>query len=175
MRLFFALWPDESVRSMLAEVAARLPRGAGRQVPVANLHITLEFIGSVDEATRACLEEAASLVTVEPFELVLSRFGYWPQSRIIWFGPHHLPPELLALAFKLRESAGECGIAPETRPYRPHVSLVRKVSRQPKWPEVEPIEWPVSEFVLCQSVTTDKGPCYEVLQCWPLGSGTTGH
>ena len=175
MRLFFALWPDDAVRSQLAEAAARLPRGTGRAVPAANLHITLEFIGSANDDTRTCLETAAGRVTVEPFDLILSRFGYWPQPRIIWFGPHHLPPELLALAFKLRDTAAECGIDAETRPYRPHVSLVRKVVRQPRWPEVTPIEWPVREFVLCQSVSTDQGTHYEVLQRWPLGSGTTGH
>lgn len=173
MRLFFALWPDESVRSRLVETAARLPRGTGRRVPAANFHITLEFIGSATGDIRLCLEEAAGRVTVEPFDLTLSRFGYWPQPRIIWFGPHHLPPELLALAFKLRETAEACGVDAETRPYRPHVSLLRKVARQPAWPEVKPIEWPVREFVLCQSVGTDKGPSYEVLQRWPLGSGTT--
>lgn len=174
MRLFFALWPDEAVRSRLAETAARLPSGTGRKIPDANLHITLEFIGSATEETRACLEAAAARVTVEPFDLVLSRFGYWAQPRIIWFGPHHLPPELLALAFKLRAVAEDCGIEADTRPYRPHVSLMRKVTRQPHWPEVEPIEWPVREFVLCQSHETEKGTRYEVLQRWPLGSGTTG-
>ncbi len=172
MRLFFALWPDEAVRDRLAETAASLPRGCGRQVPAANFHITLEFIGSASEALYASLAEAAARVTVEPFELSLSRFGYWPRPRIVWFGPHHMPPELLALVFKLRAVAGECGLEPESRPYRPHVSLLRKVARQPQWPEVKPVDWQATDFVLCQSLNGPKGPRYEVLQRWPLGSGT---
>lgn len=172
MRLFFALWPDDEVRRQLAEVAARLPRGAGRAVAPANYHITLEFIGDADADTRAALETAAGRLSIEPFKLTLGRFGYWARPRILWFGPHHLPPELLGLAYQLRTVAGQCGVEPDTRPYRPHVTLARKVARQPKWPAVQPVDWPINDFVLCQSLTTARGPVYEVLTRWPLGSGT---
>ncbi len=172
MRLFFALWPPEAVRARIATAAEGLPRSCGRQVPDANLHMTLEFIGNTDEAMYNCLAEAADTVTVEPFTLSLSRFGYWQKPRMIWLGPHHMPPDLLALVFKLRAALGGCGLQPDSRPYRPHVTLVRKVERQPSWPEVEPINWPVADFVLCRSQTAPKGPTYEVLRRWPLGSGT---
>jgi len=174
LRLFFALWPDPPVREQLDKAASHLPRGIGRRIPAENLHITLEFIGAVTAAARDELEAVTGGISVEPFELVLSRFGYWPRSRVVWFGPHHLPPELLALVFKLRTAAEECDLEPDTHPYRPHVSLYRKVTRQPVWPEVDPVTWTVNDFVLCQSLTADKGPRYEVLNRWPLGSGTAG-
>lgn len=172
MRLFFALWPDDRVRQLLADAAAALPRGVGRAVVPANYHITLEFVGQADPAAYECLEAAAEGISIEPFQLTLGRFGYWQQPRTLWFGPHHLPPELLGLAYKLRDITGQCGLQPDTRPYRPHVTLVRKVARQPRWPAVQPVEWQVEDFVLCQSITTPKGPVYEVLKRWPLGTGT---
>lgn len=172
MRLFFALWPSEAVRADIAAAADVLPDNCGRRVPNAKLHVTLAFIGNTDEATYNCLVAAAATVTVEPFDLNLSRFGYWPKPRLIWLGPHHMPPELLALVFKLRAVLEDCGMAADSRPYRPHITLVRKVVRQPPWPEVEPVHWPVAEFVLCHSKTTTQGPSYEVLRRWPLGSGT---
>lgn len=172
MRLFFALWPGDEVRRQLEAVAAALPRGVGRAVAPANYHITLEFVGPAVNSARECLEAAAGQIPVEPFRLSLGRFGYWAQPRTLWFGPHHLPPELLGLAYKLRDITAQCGLEPETRPYRPHVTLARKVARQPRWPEVRPVEWQVDDFVLCQSVTTAKGPAYEVLKRWPLGTGT---
>lgn len=172
MRLFFALWPSEAVRTDIAAAADALPSDCGRRVPNANLHATLEFIGNADEAMYKCLAEAADTVTVEPFDLNLSRFGYWPKPRMIWLGPHHMPPELLALVFNLRAALADCGIAADSRPYRPHITLFRKVARQPAWPAVNPINWPVADFVLCRSQTTPRGPVYEVLRRWPLGSGT---
>jgi 2'-5' RNA ligase len=44
-RIFFALWPDNGVRSRLEQLAAMLPPGRGRAHAAEDLHLTLAFIG----------------------------------------------------------------------------------------------------------------------------------
>lgn len=160
------------MREQIAAAAARLPRGLGRVVPAANYHITLEFIGTADADLRARLETAAGRLSLAGFRMRLQRFGHWPRARVVWLGPDHLPPELLALAYQLRAVSEVCGLQPEQRPYRPHVTLVRKAGRAPEWPGIEPVDWPVKDFVLCASHSTSKDPQYEILKHWPLSPGT---
>ncbi|HHB13073.1 MAG TPA: RNA 2',3'-cyclic phosphodiesterase, partial [Chromatiales bacterium] len=85
-RLFFALWPPAAVRVRMARVGRRLPRRRGRPVPMENLHLTLAFVGPVDEETARCLETAAATVQPEPFTLVLDEVGQFRGSRVVWLG-----------------------------------------------------------------------------------------
>ena len=68
VRLFFALWPPEEVRQALWRSGAPL-REACRGQPVAkrNLHLTLLFLGGVDEDRLEDIEADAAGVSVQPF------------------------------------------------------------------------------------------------------------
>ncbi len=169
-RLFFALWPSNQLRAQLAAIAAGLPSGAGRPVPAEHYHITLVFIGNADESERQTLETAAAGIARQPFRLWLDRFGYWPGPAVAWLAPTEPPAELLQLAADLRAVATAAGCQPEQRGYRPHVTLLRKVRRQPDWPAQPRLVWQAADFVLCRSVTTPAGGRYEVLQRWPLNA-----
>jgi len=89
-RLFLALWPEEAERRQMAELAASV--AGRRRVHDDNLHLTVVFLGATDAAQRAAYEAAlADLPTLE-LELILDRYGYWPQPRILWLGSSHTPP-----------------------------------------------------------------------------------
>ncbi len=57
-RLFFALWPDPPTRTALAMLVDGLPLVGGRRVPAENLHLTLAFLGNVDEGAAAAARVA---------------------------------------------------------------------------------------------------------------------
>lgn len=168
-RLFFALWPDEAIRR---EVAGRLnnialPVGA-RKVSAANLHLTLVFVGAVNTAARACMENAAAQLKERSFALSLTRIGYWQQPRVIWLTPTQTPPPLLSLVRSLEVALTVCNFTRETRPYRPHITLARNVKEYFMERVTAPLSWRVEGFSLVESCNETDGVSYRVLNSWAL-------
>jgi 2'-5' RNA ligase len=167
-RLFFALWPDEAVRTALNAAAQSLLGKRVKRIPAANLHITLAFAGSVTARVRQCLVATAGTLQLAPFDLLLDRCGYWPGPRIAWIAPTHTPPALWSLVGELRTVFESCGLQVETRPYQPHVTLARKIGRQVNDTPVAPVPWSIRSFSLIESVTDQRGASYRQLVAWTL-------
>jgi RNA 2',3'-cyclic 3'-phosphodiesterase len=167
IRLFFALWPDAAVRAAL--LAAR--DGAvqeARPTHPDDLHLTLVFIGDVDPDRLSCIEAAADDVVVAGFELVLAQLETWPRQRVLVAAPGEPPPALFSLVAQLQQHLLPCGIVPEPRRYRPHVTLARTAPTVPR--RALSIRWSAREFVLVRSgIAGRNGGGYRVLRAWPLG------
>lgn len=124
IRLFTALpLADECVGS-LSLIRRSLP--GVRWIDRANLHITLQFIGEVEEAAYHDIAEALAEVRSQPFEYAVSGGGYFGKARnprVLWAGIASCPG-LLAL----HRAVGQA-LAPlvelEQRKYAPHISLAR--------------------------------------------------
>jgi 2'-5' RNA ligase len=168
-RLFFALWPEPELQQRLAQAAAALlPRDAGRRVRAENLHCTLVFLGNAETAQRLCIEDAASLVRAEPFDLTLDRLGYFRRPQAAWLGCTTPPVALQALVAGLRYGAETCGFTPELRPYEVHLTVARKLRRDPGRLPLMPITWAVKQFALMESVSEADGVQYRPLRFWDL-------
>jgi RNA 2',3'-cyclic 3'-phosphodiesterase len=168
-RLFFALWPDAQTRDDFAHIArTHLPPGGGRPVATANVHLTLEFLGTVDASMRACAERAADALSMPAFELEFQRLGYWPRPRVLWSAPQATPEPLESLVATLREALAECGHRPEARPFRAHVTLARKVRGPVVAADHAALRWPVAAFHLMASESGAAGVHYRRLKSWPL-------
>lgn len=137
MRLFVAVEIDERVRIAAVEAAERLRTGLSRQrvhldarwVPVDNLHITLWFIGEVDNARAAAIVSALQpRFSHAPFDLVMGGLGAFPSSgspRAVWLGVRSGQGGLEALHSETGARLRPLGIEPERRPYSAHVTLAR--------------------------------------------------
>lgn len=168
-RLFFALWPEPALQQLLAKTAAALlPKAGGRPVPAENLHCTLVFLGNVDAAQRRCLEDAASRVEAQRFVLQFDRFGYFRRPQAAWLGCAFTPPALHELVAGLSHVAEVCGFPPEQRPYAVHLTVMRKLRRDPGSLPLLPILWDVQRFALIESVSGDAGVRYQPLRFWNL-------
>lgn len=169
-RLFFAIWPSDAERRVLVQWRDGLRRGGGRAVPARNVHLTLAFAGDVDAATRDCLEREAARVHGEAFELTLDRAGVFRRG-LLWAGPSECPAELSALAEALERVLVACGVRPDTRPFLPHVTLVRNTrGRLPEGAAPGGV-WQTDQFCLVRS---RPGRPYEVLRRYPLGTPAAG-
>jgi len=174
-RLFFALWPDETVRSTLVDLQKRLPPGMGRLVSGDNLHITLVFLGATPIERQHCIEEGLAGVDRPGFSLRLDQMGYWRKPQVLWVGSAATPLPLTALVQDLRDIAGRCGCEVETRPFQIHLTLCRKVHKPPReLPAIAAIPWPANSFALVESITAADGVRYKVLRTWGLPSGAAG-
>jgi 2'-5' RNA ligase len=168
-RLFFALWPDESVRKALDAAGQSVLGKRIKRVPADNLHITLAFAGSVSDEVAACLAEQAAGLRLPAFQLEIDCCDIWPRPRIAWIGPAHTPPALMELVGALRVVFETCGLQAETRAYQPHVTLARKISRLPKDARLQnPVCWSIRSFSLVESVTDPDGVRYQPRVHWRL-------
>jgi 2'-5' RNA ligase len=169
-RLFFALWPDDALRTALvaardATALAAVKGAAHRPTQPLDLHVTLVFIGPVDAALRGCIEGAADQVALAPFELTFSTLGSWPRQHIWAASPDSTPPPLSQLVEQLQKNLIRCGLQPEARRYRPHVTLARKAPAIVSRPLS--LTWQVDGFALART-GTGRTPSYQVLRRWPL-------
>lgn len=172
-RLFFALWPDPAVRGRLAAIQQGLSLRRGRLTHVEDLHATLVFLGALTPGQQACAEAAAAQVPCEPFDLVVDRTGFWPRPRIAWCGSDDAPAPLLELVRDLQRRLVACGVEPESRPYRLHVTLARD-ARAPRTGLLDvPVPWRCESFALVASQPAGETPRYRVLREWPLRAAKT--
>lgn len=166
-RLFFALWPDDEVRSRLAAAIHALPSASGRPVPVRNLHITLVFLGDVTGPVQAVLLEGAAALRGPRFDLALSRCGGFRRTGVAWLAPETVPAAVIRLVADLTALCRQAGLAPDTRPYEPHLTIARKC-RRVQTVEFPAVCWPVTDFALVESQRSRAGSEYQVLARWPL-------
>jgi RNA 2',3'-cyclic 3'-phosphodiesterase len=171
LRVFFALWPDSAARDALAalarDVAARIE---GRSPPIANMHVTVAFVGEIAPArvVDLCAIGAAVAAMVPPFRLTLDRPGTFRGSGIAWAGPSSVPTALVKLARNLDEALSAAGFRTERRAFHPHVTLARRCRKSPGDALPAPIAWTVTTVALNQSEPGSGASRYLELSSWPL-------
>lgn len=173
-RVFFAVWPDPPARAALHRAAlAAGRRCGGRVMRPQTLHLTLAFIGDADPGRLPELAAVAAAVRAPAFALRLDHLGYWAHNRIVWAGSRRPDAGLLALADDLAGGLRAAGWPSGRKPGRdfaPHVTLVRKAEAGAgDLPEMAPVAWECSNFVLLRSRLSAAGPLYETIGKWPLG------
>ena len=167
MRLFFALWPDDAVRAQLARWSRELHAlCGGRATRPENLHVTLAFLGGVEDARVAEVERAASEVAPRAATLVLDQPGYWKHNRIAWAGASTVPAGLDAFVVQLRSALARSHISFDSKGFVSHVTLLRDAREPRAMPALDPIEWRLDGFALVRSVTLPKGSRYEIRKSW---------
>lgn len=171
LRLFFALWPDEAVRASLAQYIETLKQTAtARWVEPENLHITLAFLGGVNEDQLPLVDRIGDGIDGQSFELTLDRIDFWPKRGIVWLSPSSTPAVLENLANGLTAELKRAGFVMENRPYRAHLTLARKAHPRSISSRVldNPIRWNVGSFCLIESHLSRMGSRYRVRKSWNL-------
>ncbi|UGQ45801.1 RNA 2',3'-cyclic phosphodiesterase [Massilia endophytica] len=149
-KLFFALWPDDAVRSALAKLQAPVQ---GRLIPPEKLHLTLAFLGHQPAERLPVLRGILESLSVPPLRLEIDCYGYFTKPRIAWAGMSRIPPELNMLYEDLMAKLGEEGFAPATHgAFRPHITLAREAKAAPPRQPFEAVIWEVREAALVESV-----------------------
>ncbi len=166
VRIFFALWPDQAVRSAIIKRREQLGRLSRRQVPDHNLHLTLLFLGNQRRAMLSELLAAVDDIQADGFVMLLDQFGWFPAARVAWLGGT-APDSASRLVELLNEASRQSGIHFRQGQWKPHITLFRQVHKQPDCGQPQPLSWPVSEFVLLESVS---GQPYRILHRWQLGT-----
>ena len=165
-RVFFALWPDAEMRARLGRATKdAVRRSGGRPIAKDRFHVTVAFLGNL---TPAGFEIASAVppISVGAFTLTLDTIGAFASSRTLWLGSRSVPPGLIELERRLWAALAAKGFIREERIYRPHVTLARRARAVDE--EIVPVEWPVAELALVESLPDGRNVHYEPLRSWPL-------
>lgn len=183
MRLFVAIEIEESVAEQIVRLSDELRRRVGARAPSARLtwvprerlHLTIRFIGEVDEARADEIRVVlAPPLDTPAFELTFEGAGAFPAHgppRVLWAGITRGESEVIVLEHEVSARLAQCGIPPEGRPYRPHLTLARV--RDAKGLQVQTLfdgldgrlgATTVRTITLFQSRLSPKGPTYLTLQ-----------
>ncbi|MBR0207874.1 MAG: RNA 2',3'-cyclic phosphodiesterase [Oscillospiraceae bacterium] len=139
MRLFIAILLDKNVRDGLRGMQNELRRRGveGNYTRAENLHLTLAFIGEYPNPDAVL--DAMALARFEPFALRLGGAGSFGDT---WWAGLEANEELDALVRRLRRALADKGIPFDRKPFRAHVTLIRKPSFR-RDPQMETL--PVTE------------------------------
>lgn len=175
LRLFVGIEFPPELKLRLSLLETGIP--GARWVDPGNLHLTLRFIGEVDEGMASDIDEALARVRARRFTLELAGTGVFGSNRphALWVGVER-DPDLVALRDKVEQSLIRMGLEPEGRKFTPHVTLARL--RDPEIAglrgflaanaqfRAEPM--PVERFSLIASYPTKSGSIYEDQADYPL-------
>lgn len=133
MRLFFAVNFSDGIKGGIQQAIDDLAivNPPWRWVAVANLHLTMKFLGEMSEEHLATLGECGADVCggIDPFEITLGRLGAFPalkRPRVLFYQIEDGAASLESLAARLDERLFEAlGIPRETRPFRAHATIAR--------------------------------------------------
>ena len=165
--MFFALCPDARLRKNLHSLAKQYhTQCGGRIIPEENIHLTLLFLGEVEQVRLASLQQSVSGVSVCAFVFELQQFSCWRHNRIGYAAPVAETAALEELSGALHRATASAGIQCDERAFKPHVTLLRNIRQAIVAQPMTPLEWAVESFSLMESVQTERGVSYRVLRSW---------
>jgi 2'-5' RNA ligase len=168
MRLFVAVWPPEDV----LDAVAALPRPAVvgvRWTRRDQWHVTLRFLGEVEEAALADLAVAIGAVGLPSVRATLGPAVERLNPRIVSVPVAGLD----GVGAAVIEATAGFGKPPERRPFRGHLTLARLQGVR-KWELADalgaPIDesWTVDALHVVRSHLSPKGARYETVAEVPL-------
>jgi len=132
VRVFAAVELPEEVRARVAAASRDLLAGIRAATPVAapNLHVTVRFVGEVDDNAVAalCAAVGGAAASVAPSVAELRGFGVFPdrrRPRVVWAGVDDRNGVFSALESAVSERLSALGYPRESRPYSAHLTVAR--------------------------------------------------
>lgn len=175
-RVFAAVPLSPDARLALSDQLGRLDI-PGVVAPPSNWHITIRFLGTIDESTYERFVGAVAEVDLpHSFGVRLSGIGAFPNSRraaVVWVGVKSGGSQLALLNEIAEDASQAAGLIEEDRPFHPHVTLSRV--RPPRaighLEEVAlDVSYPADRLVVYRSHMGRGGARYEPLEEFSLSS-----
>ncbi len=172
MRLFVAVDIPDELREKFKPLLKLLSGYRGiKPVEPENLHITLKFLGEVNDARAELVRDRLRNVKFDPFTIRFQGVGFFPRPdymRVIWIGVEG--DGIYELAEKVEKEMRKLGFKKD-REFRAHMTVgrVKRVDADLRAKLVEELkefdrdygEFTVDSFKLKRSTLTPKGPIYD--------------
>ena len=176
IRLFIAIDMPETIRYEIQGMGRSIPNA--RPVPDEQLHLTLKFIGEVENSRLHYIHEALNEIRQLPFSLRLQGMGTFPPRgtpRVLWTGATPMENSVI-LRNSIERALGDIGIPRGKKKYIPHVTLARLRNSPIRQLQqflagnafFQTADFSVDGFILYSSRLTSKGAIHTVEASYPL-------
>lgn len=179
-RAFVAVVPPAPVLDAVETRAASLSRAMPslRWLPRPQWHLTLAFLGRVDDAETLQAALTAAVHDRPPFTVRLGTGGAFPAPRrasVLFVGVAHGEPDLTEVAGRVRAASAALADHAEDRPYHPHLTVARAPRPRSLTGLVDAIDagpigppWTVTDLAVIESDTRPDGAVHTVRARVPL-------
>jgi len=170
MRVFYAVTFDSENKEKLKTIGnlVKLNSEKGRFTSYINYHITIEFIGEVDDEKR--LEKLKNIlenIKIPPIKLKFNKLGSFNRGykKIVWIGLQE-NKELTKVHNDLKNLLNENSFKTEERSFTPHLTIGRQVVLKDKLEEIsfQEIETGVKSIALMESKRTNGKLVYKPIK-----------
>ncbi|MEK6829454.1 MAG: RNA 2',3'-cyclic phosphodiesterase [Nanoarchaeota archaeon] len=168
MRVFISINLSEDVKEEVKRIQESLPEFEGKKTDEENLHLTLKFLGEVNEEMLEKIKDKLNKIKFESFEPTLDYAGFFdnPAKGIVWIN--------LTNCDKLQQEIDNSleGLFEKEKRFMSHLTIarVKKIKDKMKFLDnlseiqIRKIGFIVDKFFLMQSKLSKKGPVYSVLE-----------
>ncbi|MBS7650475.1 RNA 2',3'-cyclic phosphodiesterase [Candidatus Bathyarchaeota archaeon] len=178
IRAFIAIdVEDEKVKLKLREFQKRIIESGGdvKLVEPNNIHLTLRFLGDIEEKSIQKIVDSLRNVSLSPFDIQFRGVGAFPSlshMNVIWVGVEVGKKELMRISESLEASLQRIGIPKDKKGFSPHITIARLKSGRNKQflarllgehSDAEFGMMKVESIRLKRSVLTPQGPIYSTL------------
>ncbi|MDN4501789.1 RNA 2',3'-cyclic phosphodiesterase [Alteromonadaceae bacterium BrNp21-10] len=171
MRYFLGLDLDPTIKLEIDHWRSKALPKFQCPTSVSNFHITLVFLGDVDDLILEQLSKLISTIKAVPFSLTLNQLGFWSKPRILFLGAEDVDKKMHHLVSQLTHVANQCNLHIPKRPYIPHVTLSRKMTSNPAAAIIQPsFQCHFDQIHLYESVSSYSGVQYLIRDSWSLQS-----
>ena len=172
MRLFIAMGVSEEIHDYFLELQKKIDTSLAKITLTKSFHLTLKFLGEVDESRKDNVVELLKKVKFESFSAELSNIGMFPNEnyiKVVWVGLE--PKDKIN---ELQQKIDNClsSLFSKDKRFHSHITLCRVKFVKEKKEFIESLKkinaekksFDVSDFRLIKSTLTPEGPVYEALE-----------
>ena len=189
IRAFLAIRLPDDVTAALGHLTDQMAQarvGGLKPVRPENMHLTLKFFGNINARQVESIVDTVTHTaeSIRPFTLRLGNVGAYPNNRsprVLWVGLDGDVAPLQDTHRRIESALGQIAIKPDSREFRPHLTIARIRDRTPNNERRRAAEAlfsaefrsglpvPVDRISLIHSVLLPEGPQYTTLAEIPFG------
>lgn len=165
MRLFIAIDFPEDVKKEIEKIQKKLPQFQGKLTERENLHLTLKFLGEVDDSLVEDIKKRLNKIKLKKFDVEVDSLGYFSPSviKIVWLHVAGCEKIQKEIDEKLEE------LFAKEKGFMSHLTIARVKSPGDKLRFIKElvgmkfdrIKVNISSFKLKSSTLTPEGPIYK--------------
>ena len=173
MRTFIAIEMPKEIKEILLDAQKQINTEKAKIRPAKAFHLTLKFLGEVEEKKIEDIKSALKEIKFEKFNTALTEIGVFPNesyTRIVWAGLDDSKSKIKKLQQEIDEKFQKLGFKKDIR-FHPHVTLARVKFVKDKQDFIKDLReikikkesFQITEFKLVKSILTPEGLVYEDL------------
>lgn len=173
MRSFLAINLPRDLKEEIGKLVSGLNYPGIKKVSPENFHITMRFLGEIDDRQAEAIKKKLGEIEAEKFKVSLDKICFFPNEnrmRVIWIGVKEGQDKIINLQKEIDLRLEELGFPKEQNEFKPHLTIARIKFIKDKKRILEDAgcikiekSFTAESFDLMQSILDRSGPEYSIV------------